>query len=88
MEPCDGPGCAAALRELDVFLDDELSDEARLTIAHHLDDCPDCLNAFDFYAELKAVIGKKCRNDEMPADLLAKIERCFSTDFDGDGRIG
>lgn len=78
----------AALKELDVFLDDELSDDARRTIRHHLDDCPDCLSAFDFHAELKEVIGAKCRTDEMPPDLLSRIERCFDTDFDGDGRIG
>ncbi len=88
MDACDEPDCSATLRELDVFLDDELSDDARSTIRHHLDGCPDCLSAFDFQAELKRVIGEKCRNDEMPAELLSKIEKCFSTDFDGDGVIG
>ncbi len=88
MEPCDEPDCAATLKELDVFLDDELSDGARSSIAHHLDDCPDCLSAFDFEAELKQVISVKLQNDEMPAGLLARIEKCFSTDFDGDGSIG
>jgi hypothetical protein len=24
----------------------------------------------------------------MPADLLSRIEKCFDTDFDGDGVIG
>ena len=84
---CDGPGCAETLRELDLFLDAELSG-AHATIRHHLDGCPDCLGAFDFHAELKQVVAKKCQEDEMPADLLLKIERCFNTDFDGDGLIG
>lgn len=88
MEPCNEPDCSATLRELDVFLDDELSPQARQSIRHHLDDCPDCLSAFDFHAELKQVIGEKCNNDEMPPGLLARIEKCFDTDFDGDGRIG
>lgn len=88
MDECEEPDCAATLRELDVFLDHELSVEARLSISHHLDGCPDCLSAFDFHAELKEVIGVKCRNEEMPPDLLSRIERCFSSDFDGDGRIG
>ena len=88
MEACDEPDCSQTLKELDVFLDSELSDEARQTIAHHLDGCPDCLSAFDFHAELKQVIGAKCRNDEMPPGLLSRIEKCFSTDFDGDGKIG
>ncbi len=80
--------CAETLRELDVFLDGELSHHQQAAIRHHLDGCMDCLGAFDFHAELKIVIAQKCNNDEMPTDLLEKIERCFGTDFDGDGKIG
>ena len=71
MDECDEPDCAATLKELDVFLDDELSADARQSISHHLEGCPDCHGAFDFHAELKIVIGEKCRNEEMPPDLLA-----------------
>jgi mycothiol system anti-sigma-R factor len=85
---CDEPDCRQTIKELDLFLDDELSNDARTAIRHHLDGCLDCLQAFDFHAELKIVVAEKCRNDEMPPDLLARIERCFSTDFDGDGVIG
>lgn len=88
MDECDEPDCAATLKELDAFLDDELSPAAKASIHHHLECCPDCHGAFDFHAELKQVIGEKCRNEEMPPDLLSRIERCFSTDFDGDGVIG
>ena len=80
--------CNETLRELETFLDDELSDGARQVIHSHLDGCPDCLQAFDFHAELRTVIATKCHNDEMPAGLLSKIERCFGEDFDGDGQIG
>jgi mycothiol system anti-sigma-R factor len=88
VDACDGPDCRETIKELDTFLDDELSDAARLAIRHHLEGCTDCLQAFDFHAELKLVIAAKCHNDEMPADLLLRIERCFDTDFDGDGVIG
>ncbi len=80
--------CSSTLHELNSFLDDELSDDLRHSIRHHLDGCPDCLSAFDFHAELKITIRDKCLSEEMPPGLLAKIERCFSTDFDGDGEIG
>ncbi len=40
MDACDEPDCASTLRELDVFLDEELSDAAHQSIAHHLDACP------------------------------------------------
>jgi anti-sigma factor (TIGR02949 family) len=80
--------CKQTLRELDAFLDDELSVTTREPIHVHLGGCVDCLQAFDFHAELKQVIRRKCSNDEMPPGLLAKIEMCFNEDFDGDGIIG
>lgn len=80
--------CTETLLELETFLDNELSDNARNVIHAHLGDCPDCLEAFDFHAELRALIAAKCHNDEMPPGLLSKIELCFGEDFDGDGKIG
>ena len=80
--------CKETLRELNAFLDDELSTAAHEHIREHLSDCVDCLQAFDFEAELKQAIRRKCRNDEMPAGLLGRIEMCFQEDFDGDGIIG
>ena len=80
--------CKQTLRELDAFLDDELSDSTRGQIHEHLGGCVDCLQAFEFHAELKSAIQRKCGNDEMPPGLLAKIELCFNEDFDGDGIIG
>ena len=80
--------CKQTLRELDAFLDDELSPTTREQIHNHLEGCVDCLQAFDFQAELKQVIRRKCTSDEMPPGLLAKIEMCFNEDFDGDGIIG
>jgi mycothiol system anti-sigma-R factor len=80
--------CNETLRELESFLDSELSSDARESIHGHLDLCPDCLQAFDFHAELRSVIAQKCSNDEMPPGLLSRIEKCFNEDFDGDGVIG
>ena len=80
--------CNETLRELEAFLDGELSDDASRALHGHLEGCLDCLHAFDFQAELKAVIAAKCRNDEMPAGLLARIEQCLEADLDDDGRIG
>ena len=80
--------CNETLRELETFLDDELGADTRLAIQSHLGGCLDCLQAFDFHAELRTVISAKCRNDEMPPGLLSKIELCFGEDFNGDGKIG
>jgi anti-sigma factor (TIGR02949 family) len=80
--------CNDTLRELEAFLDGEVSVETQQGIHVHLQGCMDCLQAFDFHAELRTVIRAKCSNDEIPPGLLSKIELCFGEDFDGDGRIG
>jgi anti-sigma factor (TIGR02949 family) len=80
--------CNDTIRELEAFLDGELSDDGHHAIHAHLAGCTDCLQAFDFQAELRTVIAAKCRSDEMPPGLLSRIEQCFNEDFDGDGRIG
>ena len=80
--------CNETIQELDAFLDGELTDDVKSAIHQHLEGCVDCLQAFDFHAELKAVIQRKCHSDEMPPGLLAKIEQCFQTDLDDDGIIG
>lgn len=72
--------CNDTLRELQTFLDREMSETARSVIHSHLEGCPDCLEAFDFHAELRVVIAAKCHSDEMPESLLVKIKQCFGED--------
>ncbi len=76
--------CNETLRELERYLDRELSDEAHVVIQHHLDGCLDCLSAFDFHAELKVVIADKLRSEQVPDGLLARIESCFGDLIDED----
>ena len=80
--------CNETLKELETFLDGELTDGELADIRAHLDGCPNCLEAFDFHAELKQVIARKCQSDPMPPGILSRIEQCFQTDLDDDGRIG
>ena len=80
--------CTETLRELEAFLDGEMADLELVDVRAHLEGCADCLQAFDFHAELKIVIARKCGTDEMPPGLLARLEECCQADLDGDGRIG
>lgn len=75
------PDCNETIRELDAFLDGELPEEVRAQLHEHLESCVDCHEAFDFSAELRLAIRRKCSNDELPPGLLARIERCFDTDL-------
>lgn len=64
--------CEAALHELYLYLDGELTEQKRTDIRGHLDDCNPCFEAFDFEAELRIVISKRCR-DEVPESLRQRI---------------
>lgn len=74
--------CNETLRELQSFLDEELTEDSHQKIQSHLERCPDCYQAFDFHAELKAVIAEKCQTEEMPPGLMDKIRACFDVDPD------
>lgn len=65
-------GCEDALHKLYHYLDGELTDDRKTAITKHLADCSPCLAAFDFEAELKAVVGRSCR-EQAPEDLKDKI---------------
>ena len=49
-----------------------LTDDRRSIIQRHLDTCQPCAEPYDFEAELRIVISKKCR-EEVPQDLKARI---------------
>ncbi len=74
--PCSGfdaPGdCRDAAAELHSFLDGALTDERRALIAGHLDACSGCFDAFEFHAELKLLISRRCQC-EVPEALRERI---------------
>jgi len=64
--------CNGTIERLYRFLDGELTEERRLDIQHHLDDCSPCLGAFDFEAELRVVIANRCK-DHVPESLRQRV---------------
>jgi mycothiol system anti-sigma-R factor len=71
------PDCQEAIHTLYHFLDGELTDNRRLEIQHHLQECSPCLEAFDFEAELKMVIARKCK-DQVPPALRQRVAEALS----------
>jgi mycothiol system anti-sigma-R factor len=65
--------CNETIERLYHYLDGELTDERRIEIKRHLDDCPPCLHAFDFEAELRVVIADRCK-DRVPEGLRLRIQ--------------
>jgi len=72
----DGPGghgeCKEIVHRLYHFLDGELDENRRLAIQAHLEACLHCLEAFDFEAELRQAIARKCR-EPVPEALRVRI---------------
>ncbi|MCU1372509.1 MAG: anti-sigma factor [Ilumatobacteraceae bacterium] len=64
--------CNETLRELYLYLDGQLTDDDRVHIQQHLDDCSPCLEAYDFEAELRIVVKSRCF-EEVPEALRARI---------------
>ena len=73
--------CNETLREMYVFLDGEIPPHLDDAIRAHLGGCLDCLGAFEFHHELKALIARKCR-DDVPSGLAERIVQCFGDDAD------
>ncbi|HZT64934.1 MAG TPA: mycothiol system anti-sigma-R factor [Acidimicrobiales bacterium] len=67
-----GDDCGEAIHRLYHFLDGELTEDRRVEIQRHLDDCGPCLEAFDFEAELRITIAHKCR-EEVPESLRLRV---------------
>jgi mycothiol system anti-sigma-R factor len=64
--------CREALRELQLYLDDECGQDVETAIRMHLGDCPPCFDRAEFERELRAVISRKCR-DTAPSTLVTRI---------------
>ena len=64
--------CQDALHELYGYLDGELTDDRRAAIHRHLDECQPCAEPYDFEAELRDVVRRKCQ-EQVPDDLMAKV---------------
>lgn len=78
----DKPDCNEAATQLYSFLDGHLTDDLRVRIQRHLDDCSPCLEAFDFEAELRQVIAQRCR-DTVPQGLLDRIASALDAERGG-----
>lgn len=81
---CGGDGaadvdCDDAVRQLYSYLDGELTEERRLKISMHLDDCGSCSGAAGFEAELRSVISSRCR-DRVPDSLIERVAAAIAAE--------
>ncbi len=72
--------CSDAVERLYHYLDGEL-DEARMALVkRHLDECLPCLEAFDFEAELRQLVARKCQ-ESVPDQLRIRITLAIQAEF-------
>lgn len=77
-----GVDCTEAVRQLYVYLDGELTDDRRVEIALHLDECSPCAGAAGFEAELRAVIASRCK-ERVPQSLVDRIAAALAAEASG-----
>jgi len=69
--------CREAVERLYHYLDGELTPERRQVIQRHLDECHDCIEAFEFEAELRIAISRSCQ-DPVPESLVIRVAQAIS----------
>ena len=83
-EPDDSgtAGCQEAVERLYYFLDGELTIERRAVIQRHLDACSDCIEAYEFEAELRIAVARGCR-EPVPEELRIRIAQALAVESPG-----
>jgi len=64
--------CNETLREIYDYLDGELTNDEKAKLRRHLEECQPCFEAYDFEAELREVIRKRC-TESVPESLRDKV---------------
>jgi len=71
--------CAAVLKQVYQFLDNELDTASGDAIREHLAACEPCMDRFDVEQAVKALVHRCCGNDRAPETLRAKIMMQITT---------
>lgn len=74
MDDAELDDCQKALHRIYHFLDGELTPAKRAAIQQHLNECPPCIEAFEFEAELRLLVSRGCR-EQVPEELRQRIAR-------------
>jgi mycothiol system anti-sigma-R factor len=65
--------CESVLRDVWLFLDDELDPEHRAAVRKHLDDCSPCLEEAGIDRKLKLLLSRTCGGDRAPEQLRTRL---------------
>jgi mycothiol system anti-sigma-R factor len=65
--------CGIVLSEVYLYLDLECSEDRRVLIQKHLDDCTGCLREFGIEHEVKALVARSCGDETAPKELRERL---------------
>jgi mycothiol system anti-sigma-R factor len=69
----DDINCADALQKVFLLLDGEIDSTDVAEAKHHIAECAPCLREYGLEEEVKRLVYRSCRNEQVPADLRAKV---------------
>jgi len=72
--------CDEVLREIELYLDQELDPTECSEIERHLTGCGSCLQRKEFRVSLRVLIAKKCSHDPTPQELLDRIKQLLASE--------
>jgi mycothiol system anti-sigma-R factor len=78
-EMANGSHCDEVLRDVWMFLDDEMDPENRAAVQRHLDDCSPCLAEAGIDEKLKHLLHSKCGGDLAPERLRVRLVARLAT---------
>jgi mycothiol system anti-sigma-R factor len=80
MDASDGDSrCSGVLRDVWLFLDDEMDPENRAKIQQHLDECSPCLVEAGLDQKLKELLHRKCGGEKAPEQLRERLVTSLSS---------
>jgi mycothiol system anti-sigma-R factor len=65
--------CADALERVYLFLDGEIRATDAVQAKRHLDECRPCLREYGLEEEIKRLVHRSCRNEQVPSGLRERV---------------
>lgn len=65
--------CTSVLRDVWLFLDDEMDPDNRAKVQQHLDECSPCLMEAGLDRKLKDLLHRKCGGERAPEQLRHRL---------------
>lgn len=73
LDPCADADCSQVLKDVWLFLDNEMDPHARAAVQRHLDDCSPCLEEAGVEEKLKNLLHRTCSTERAPQELRTRL---------------